>query len=128
MCSFWKGYYFQKLIIFQLSRDQVGSEILKTKKKGISCNLIKRFLQNENKVILLTMVLLTQDFQWFSSTKKWSKNQNFRYNSKYAFTLPYQSDFGNDLQLMISKMILFIFQKIKKAQKAPKNDQKNLGH
>lgn len=63
MCSFWKGYYFQKMIIFQLSRDQVGSEILKTKKKGISCNLIKRFLQNENKVILLTMVLLTQDFQ-----------------------------------------------------------------
>ena len=63
-----------------------------------------------------------------SSTKKWSKNQNFRHNSKYAFTLPYQSDFGNDLQLMISKMILFIFQKIKKAQKAPKNDQKNLGH
>ena len=63
MCSFWKGYYFQKLIIFQLSRDQVGSEILKTKNKGISCNLIKRFLQNENKVILLTMVLLTQNFQ-----------------------------------------------------------------
>ena len=125
------------MIIFQLSRDQVGSEILKTKKKGISCNLIKRFLQNENKVILLTMVLLTQNFQYLWSLVDKNDSQIPKNDQKIRTldiirntpTLYHSlSDFGNDLRLMISKVILFIFQKIKKAQKAPKNDQKNLGH
>ena len=83
------------------------------------------------------MVLLTQDFQCLWSLVDKNDSQVPKNDQKIR-TLDIirstpslyhsLSDFGNDLQLMISKMILFIFQKIKKAQKALKNDQKNLGH
>ena len=83
------------------------------------------------------MVLLTQNFQYLWSLVDKNDSQIPKNDQKIRTldiirntpTLYHSlSDFGNDLRLMISKMILFIFQKIKKAQKALKNDQKNLGH
>ena len=62
MFSFWKDQYFSKLVTFQLSRDQIDSEVSRNKQN------IEKTLYTKSKVIILTML---QNFQylWLSDDK-----------------------------------------------------------